>query len=168
MRRRKICRHGRSMRRNKILRCGSGNQSKGKSSMKSKSKKKGFFNATTAVILGIGVAAAAGAFWLVTRKGEFSGGHPDDFPPDDTGTDNPLSPVTNSTPPDVHGPRVTKGKSASTETTITTPKKYPGMVYARIKKTDGRYHVFTPPVNGIFTRRLLSVKGKLWAEILPA
>jgi hypothetical protein len=70
--------------------------------------------------------------------------------------------------PDLNGPRVQKGTVASTHTQNLIGIKFPGMVYARITKTDkDGYHIFMPPVSGIFTRRILAVGGRMWAEIKP-
>ncbi len=127
--------------------------------------KKGWMKPSTLVIAGLGAAAIAGVYWFFSRQ-DFSSGPPPIETPEPTGL---MPEKAGAVPPDLKGPRVRKGVEASTHTDITTPKKYPGMVYAKIKKTDSAgYRVFTPTVNGIFTRRLLSVKGKLWAEIKPA
>lgn len=71
--------------------------------------------------------------------------------------------------PDINGPSVTKFEIASTETKtcISTPVK--GMVYAPISSYNATtgYNTFSSTANGHFTRRLLCVGSKRWAEIYP-
>lgn len=129
-------------------------------------KKKSWLKPSTLVIAGIGVAAMAGTYWFFSRQ-DFTPASPP--PPTPDAPPAARLPVPAQFGPDLKGPRVTKGKDASTRTQIKITAKYPGMKYARIKRVDAEgFQVFTPPVSGIFTRRLLSMKGNLWAEIKPA
>lgn len=68
--------------------------------------------------------------------------------------------------PDLAGPAVKRGVLVSTRSTICIADKTPGMMYAKITKTDANgYQQFKPSVNGRFTRRLLCKGKNRWAEI---
>lgn len=71
--------------------------------------------------------------------------------------------------PDLAGPAVTKFEIASTETKICISAPVKGMVYAPISsynQTTG-YNTFTATSSGHFTRRLLCIGSKRYAEIYP-
>lgn len=71
--------------------------------------------------------------------------------------------------PDMNGPPVTKFMIASTKSNIciSTPDKR--FVYAPISSTNQMtgYKTFSSTANGHYTRRLLCVGAKKWAEIRP-
>ncbi len=130
-------------------------------------KKKSKVKSSTWLLGGLAVAGAYG-LWMLYNSSVSA-----EARPHRAATDGPPPMPTPSggmpgTGPDLNGPRVRKGVVASTHTQNLIEKKTPGMIYARITKTDKEgYRIFTPSVNGIFTRRLLAVGGKLWAEIKP-
>lgn len=70
--------------------------------------------------------------------------------------------------PDLNGPRVVKGLVAATHSQICVQQADPRFQYALINSIDANgYQNFTAPVRGHFTRRLLCVGGRKWAEIAP-
>lgn len=124
-------------------------------------------------LYGVGVVGLIFAYSKIAHASE-SGGHrvmTDESAPPRPASTTAALPVAAGAP-DLNGPVVQQGKAAMTETQITTSSKLAGMKYAKITRTKNEnghvYRVFIPPVNGNFTRRLLSVNGKLWAEIKPA
>lgn len=71
-------------------------------------------------------------------------------------------------PPDLNGPKVVRGLVASTHSQICIQQADPRLKYAPITAIDQQgYATFTAPVRGHFTRRLLCVGGRKWAEIAP-
>ncbi len=133
-------------------------------------KKKSKIKASTIILGGLAVAGAYGLYALYSSpvsagiKSAKTG--PGPVPGPSSASSIPAGMP--GTGPDLNGPRVQRGVVASTHTQNTISTKYPGMVYARITKTDADgFRIFTPPVNGIFTRRLLAVGGRMWAEIKP-
>ncbi len=70
--------------------------------------------------------------------------------------------------PDLNGPAVTKFMIASTRSPICISAPVKGFSYSPITNTaPNGYNTFSATATGHFTRRLLCVSGKKWAEIKP-
>ncbi len=67
--------------------------------------------------------------------------------------------------PDLNGPVVTLGMIARTQTKNCVSKPDSRFTYAPITSFIGGYNTFSSTTNGHFTRRMLCIGNKRWAEL---